>query len=91
MAKKGKIDATAQLLQNIRSGKDAPVVDKAAVENKYTEVAGPRKNIPDKIAVEHSFPDSEDTLSGDKSPPKKSTVMKTVSSKKVGWEENCQA
>ena len=43
-----------------------------------------KKVIPDKIAVEYNSPASKDTLSGDKSPPKKSTVMKTVSSKKVG-------
>ena len=70
MAKKGKIGQTAQLLQNIRSGKGATVVDKAAVDNKDTEVAGPGKNIPNKIAVEHSSPASEDTLLGDKSSPK---------------------
>ena len=39
MAKKGKIGQTAQLLQKIRSGKDAPVVNKAAVKNTDTEVA----------------------------------------------------
>ena len=74
MSKKGKIGPTAQLLQKIQSGKDAPVVDKATVENTDTEVAGPGKNIPNEIAVEHSSPTSGDTLSGDKSPPKNSQI-----------------
>ena len=69
MAKKGKLAQTARLLQKIRCGKDAPVVDKAAAENTNAEVAEPGK-ISNKIAVEYSSPASEDTLSGNKSPLK---------------------
>ena len=45
MSNKGKIGQTAQLLQKIRSGNDALVVDKAAVKNIDTEVAG--QKLPD--------------------------------------------
>ena len=59
---------------------------KGVRRKKDTEFVGSGKNISNEIAVEHSSPASEDTLLGDKYPPKKSTVMKTVSSKKVGVE-----
>ena len=49
MAKKGKIGPTAQLLQKIQSGKDAPVVDKTSVKSTGTEVAGPGKIFQTKL------------------------------------------
>ena len=81
----GKINQTAQLLQKIRSGIYSLVVEKVSAENKKSEGTESSKKIPNKIAVEHSSLSSKDTLSGDKSLPKKSTEMKTVSSKKVTY------